>query len=172
MGMDVIGANPKNETGEYFRNNVWWWHPLWAYCLNLHGDIAGKVVNGDLNEGDGLGAEDAELLGKRLMEDISSGVTAEYANEYRAHLAGLPMEDCEYCQATGIRSDDRGIEMGFPTKELEPDVAVLLGRTHGWCNACQGEGRVHNFATNYPFDVENVQKFADFLVNSGGFAIW
>jgi hypothetical protein len=27
MGMDVYG-----ESGNYFRNNVWWWRPLANYC--------------------------------------------------------------------------------------------------------------------------------------------
>ena len=35
MGMDVFGKNPTDEKGAYFRNNVWFWHPLWDYCLHL-----------------------------------------------------------------------------------------------------------------------------------------
>ena len=34
MGFDLSGLNPKNETGEYFRNNVWWWRPLAQYVLD------------------------------------------------------------------------------------------------------------------------------------------
>ena len=33
MGMDVSGMNPSSETGEYFRNNVWWWRHLWNYSV-------------------------------------------------------------------------------------------------------------------------------------------
>ncbi|QOR55575.1 MAG: hypothetical protein UMS36scaffold28_65 [Phage 59_13] len=29
MGMDVYGVKPKSKQGEYFRNNVWSWRPLW-----------------------------------------------------------------------------------------------------------------------------------------------
>jgi len=54
MGMDVMGMNATSEKGEYFRNNVWWWRPLWDYCLNEHGDIAGQVEHGHSNDGDGL----------------------------------------------------------------------------------------------------------------------
>lgn len=29
MGMDVIGERPKSAKGKYFRNNWWFWRPLW-----------------------------------------------------------------------------------------------------------------------------------------------
>ena len=35
MGMDVYGIAPTSERGEYFRNNVWWWRPLWDYCCEV-----------------------------------------------------------------------------------------------------------------------------------------
>jgi hypothetical protein len=31
MGMDVYGKAPTVEEGKYFRNNLWWWRPLWTY---------------------------------------------------------------------------------------------------------------------------------------------
>ena len=34
MGMDIFGIEPENEKGEYFRNTVWYWHPLWNYLWN------------------------------------------------------------------------------------------------------------------------------------------
>lgn len=172
MGMDVIGKNANSEKGEYFRNNVWWWRPLWDYCQNLHGDIVASVEYGHSNDGDGLNADDAYALGRALEQDIVSGVTAEYEREYNKHLASLPMKDCEYCGATGIRTDDVGTKHGMPTKELEPEVAILVGRTHGYCNGCRGEGKVEHFLTNYGFSVENVQEFAGFLLDCGGFEIW
>jgi len=171
MGMDVIGKNPTAKRGEYFRNNVWWWHPLWDYCLNAHGDIAGKVDSGHTNDGDGLDADDALELSQRLFADIESGLAATYETEYRAHLASLPTSECKHCEGTGIRSDTVGVDNGMPEKELEEVEAILLGRTHGWCNACRGNGYVQHFATNYPFSVENVREFAEFLSNCGGFEI-
>lgn len=172
MGMDVYGKNAKTTKGEYFRNNVWWWRPLWNYCEELHGNIARKVEYGYSNDGGGLGADDALELGKRLLDDIANGVTAKYEAEHREHLASLPTSECEYCKGTGIRSDAVGIENGMPDKELEEADAIILGRTHGWCNSCRGHGKVQHFATNYPFSTENVREFAEFLVESGGFEIW
>ena len=171
MGMDVYGNKPKAEEGEYFRNNVWWWRPLWNYCLEVHGDIAGKVKDGHSNSGDGLGSRDSTKLGKLLLADIESGFTAGYEQNYRNELAQLPTEPCTYCGATGIRNDEVGVNMGMPGRELETSHAILLGRTHGWCNACDGEGKTLHWLTNYPFEIENIKRFAEFLVNCGGFKI-
>jgi hypothetical protein len=172
MGMDVYGKNPTAETGEYFRNNVWWWRPLWDYCLTVHGDLCEKVENGHSNDGDGLDAFDASLLSDRLLNDLATGVTAEYERKRNEYLATLPRHDCKWCGATGIRDDKVGVENGMPTRELETEMAIVLGRTHGWCNACNGEGKTDDFETNYGFSEENVREFALFLADSGGFQIW
>ena len=44
MGMDVYGLNPD----KYFRNNVWWWRPLWDYVCNTCYDILSEK---DMNAG-------------------------------------------------------------------------------------------------------------------------
>jgi hypothetical protein len=172
MGMDVMGKNAQTETGEYFRNNVWWWRPLWDYCLETHGDIAGKVEYGHSNDGDGLDSTDAYNLGKRLEADIESGLVAEFERQYHEHIASLPLTDCQWCGATGIRTDEVGVEHGMPTQELEPEVAILVGRTHGYCNGCRGEGKTVHWLSHYGFSVENVREFANFLMDCGGFEIW
>lgn len=171
MGMDVMGKHPEDEKGEYFRNNVWWWHPLWDYCLEVHGDIAGKVENGHYNDGDGLDAYDASVLGDRLLTDIATGVTAEYEKRYNEEMANLPRHTCHLCEGTGIRTDKVGQEMGMPTKELAPEIAIIVGRTHGFCNSCLGEGMVNDWRSSYPFSVDNVREFAEFLLDCGGFRI-
>jgi hypothetical protein len=172
MGMDVLGKKPTDKRGEYFRNNIWWWKPLWNYCEEFHGDITANVENGYCNDGDGLDGDDALELSKRLFADIESGAATTYETEYRERLASLPTSECSYCKGTGIRSDTVGVDNGLPDKELEESVAIIVGRTHGWCNSCKGYGRVEHFATNYPFSVENVQEFAEFLSTCGGFEIF
>ncbi|WJZ48481.1 hypothetical protein [Actinomycetia phage DSL-LC01] len=171
MGMDVYGVQPKTEAGEYFRNNVWWWRPLWDYCLEVAPDLAGKVEHGHSNDGDGLDAEDAVALSKRLLDLIESGETEEYELRYREQQASLPRNKCDLCGGTGVRRDAVGVQYGMPDKELDQALAVLVRRTHGWCNGCGGEGQVDHIALSYPFSVENVREFAEFLAESGGFKI-
>jgi len=95
MGMDVMGMNATSEKGEYFRNNVWWWRPLWDYCLNEHGDIAGQVEHGHSNDGDGLDGENSRTLGLRLLEDVKTGRAAEYKQTYDKALSELPRVSCD-----------------------------------------------------------------------------
>ena len=39
MGFDLTGINAKNKKGEYFRNNCWYWRPLWDFATNVTMDL-------------------------------------------------------------------------------------------------------------------------------------
>ena len=171
MGMDVYGKGATSEKGEYFRNNVWSWRPLWNYCVELAPELC-LNVDGDTNGGDGLDAEGAEGLAVILYNELVSGRTADYEKKYKAQIAALPRSVCVYCAGTGIRSDEVGQNMSMPTAVLSPAIQIITGRTHGWCNGCAGEGQVDHFSSNYPFDEANVREFAEFLSDCGGFNIW
>jgi hypothetical protein len=173
MGMDVYGKNPTNENGEYFRNNVWWWRPLWDYCCQVGDSVITDELaeSGQYNDGAGLDAENALALAEILRDEILSGRTAEHERAHREYLASLPREACDLCDSTGIRTDSIGEEMGQPTKELSPEVQILTGRTHGWCNGCDGIGTRESFGMSYPFSEANVREFVEFLESSGGFSI-
>ncbi len=171
MGMDVYGKNPTSEVGEYFRRNVWGWHPLWEYVEDTHPEIASLVIHGHTNSGDGLDGEKSTLLSKLLMEDYNSGKAEAYVVERNAKLAELPFEECKLCDSTGIRTDEIGKHNGQDTKELAPDIAIIVGRTHGWCNGCDGVGMVENWATNYYLEADDIKEFAEFLAECGGFEI-
>jgi hypothetical protein len=59
MGMDVFGCKPTNESGRYFRNSVWWWHPLADYCAEIAPHIASRCKGWHYNDGDGLDNDDS-----------------------------------------------------------------------------------------------------------------
>ncbi len=172
MGMDVYGTNPTSKEGEYFRNNVWWWRPLAEYILENHAEIVKSCTAWHTNDGDGLGELDCLTLAKALQEDISSGRMAEWETKYNEWRASLPREDCDYCNKTGIRTDDIGIKNAMHDKELDPEVQILTGRTHGSCNACSGVGTRPSFLSHYPFSIENMKSFIKFLEDCGGFRIF
>jgi len=156
MGMDVYGRKPKSEVGEYFRRNVWGWHPLWEYCSSVHLDIVGEKIAeaGHYNSGEGLGLQKSVKLAKALKEDIRSGIALEYIQLRDKFLVELPDEDCEYCDENGNRTW---------TEDAKQVVKV--------CNACSGKKKVRPFSTHYHLDLEDIQQFAEFLENSGGFNI-
>jgi hypothetical protein len=170
MGMDVYGKDPSTEKGSYFRNNVWWWRPLWDYCVEVAPELC-EDVSGHYNDGDGLNAEGASQLSTILFDELLSGRTAEYEKNRNMELAELPRENCDLCSATGIRTDAIGVDMGQPEKELPVEVQILTGRTRGWCNGCGGIGTKENWAMSYPFSLDNVREFAEFLSDCGGFSI-
>jgi hypothetical protein len=170
MGMDVYGKSATSEKGEYFRNNVWWWRPLWNYCVEVAPELCGDV-EGHTNDGDGLDEDGAKALSEILFGELWNGNTARYEHEYNLERGSQPRRDCELCGTTGIRTDAVGMEMGQPDKELSPEVQILTGRTHGWCNGCDGVGTREPWDMSYPFSVDNVKEFAEFLSECGGFSI-
>jgi hypothetical protein len=170
MGMDVYGTAPATEAGEYFRANVWYWHPLWDYCLTV-AEVANKVESGHTNDGDGLDADDAYELGKILLAEIASGRTLAHQQAYEAELANLPLDNCSVCNGSGEFTPDAEFRaqhaqlatLGLPVIDLPTEPTT--------CHRCGGVGQVANWNTNYPFSVEVVQEFADFAIASGGFSI-
>ena len=152
MGMDVLGKDPKSRKGEYFRNNVWWWRPLWEYVVSVCDDVLTKqdAGEGHLNNGHEISARKVQQIAARLSELLTSGEVNRYEHEYRAALATLPLRPCEHCTGTGTRNDQSG---------------------KGKCNGCGGRSKREAWATHYPFSADNVREFAEFCAHSGGFRI-
>ena len=151
MGMDVYGKSPDCKTGEYFRRNVWGWHPLAEYCLHAAPELVEKIQHLHSNDGDGLGKRDSQKLAVILRQEIESGSFQRYADARNARLNALPDQTCEYCKGTGKRTD----------------MEVPNG-----CNACDGKGKIRPFITSYDVDLNDVKEFADFLEHCGGFEIF
>ena len=159
MGMDVIGTDTKNKTGEYFRNSVWWWRPLAIYACEVAPEITAKC-NWYANDGDGLNGEDSILLADFLQKEIDSGRTDRYARLRQSQIEQMPNESCRLCEGTGTRQPGSKGGPGDPTKD-----GIV-------CNSCIGNGYVRPWADHYGFSVENVQEFVYFLLGCGGFEIW
>ena len=150
MGFDLYGVKAKSEKGEYFRNNVWWWRPLAKYVLR-HVEVPEEVAkHWEYNDGIEVKEKLAITIADTLDKLIKDGQTARYEKGYRAWQESLPLEECDICEGTGQRDD-----------------AFVQGK----CNACEGAGKRQAWATNYPFEVDNVKEFADFCRESGGFRI-
>lgn len=172
MGMDVYGDNPSSEVGEYFRSNVWWWRPLADYCQAVAPDACSGCEYWHTNDGDGLDATAAARLAVALREELRTGRTSVYASAYTTSLASLPRQECEFCDGTGTRQDAVGVSLNMHRKVIEhPPNHLRIGQT-GWCNGCDGTGSTKSITASYPFGVDFVEDFAEFVANSGGFKIW
>ena len=142
--------------GVYFRNNVWAWRPLWNFVTGVCDDILTEkdIESGSWNDGHKISKTKADKIAKRLWKLIEDDKVKEYEDEYKKDLASLEQVDCEICDATGKRQE--------PPK---------TGAGDRECNGCGGTGKKDDWAKSYPFEEENVRKFANFCANSGGFRI-
>ena len=136
--------------GYYYRNNCWWWRPLWNYCYDIADDIISEDVftDGHHNSGAGLDDKGAKLLGNRLLQQIREGKTIQYQASYQQYLDDLPDDDCMRCNNNNHGNNKK--------KE---------------CTNCNKTGKSTNFNKHYPFDIDNVKEFAEFCIQSGGFEI-
>ena len=71
--------------GVYFRNNCWWWRPLWDYCRIVAPDLIDDELYtaGHYNDSAGLDDDGAKELGQRLLTEIGNGNTIKYQAEYQ-----------------------------------------------------------------------------------------
>lgn len=158
MGMDVYGKKPVNETGEYFRRNVWGWRPLAEGLAELT-PIWGRVKFPQSNDGSGLGPKQSVTLADQIDAALADGRIATWCAARDAQIAALPMEECRYCEGTGRRTDEVGVKM-------------RMNRPGGiGCNGCQGVGKVEQWATNYEVEPNDFAEFSAFVRASGGFEI-
>jgi len=163
MGMDVFGKNPKTEKGSYFRNNVWYWHPLWDYCIHVLPDIANKVKYAHSNDGDGLNSVNSRKLGFALRKSIESGEAQEYIDKRQDYLDNLSNQPCHCTGVSLLESFVHDGEMPFPkTQPKDPNPE---------CHSCKGTGNIPNFQTSYHLTLDNISNFSEFLLDCGGFQI-
>jgi len=142
----------KDNPGIYFRNNCWWWRPLWTYCAIVDdGELISEDTyhSGHNNDGAGLDAKDSVKLAVKLQVTIEDGSCQSYKKDYEEHLAGLPPENCFRCNNNNHGNN----------KKRE-------------CKNCDKTGVRENFGASYPFSVDNVKNFIAFLKDCGGFEIW
>jgi hypothetical protein len=171
MGMDVYGRAPTAPEGEYFRRNVWRWHPLAALVETLCPDEAAPCKGWHYNGGDGLDAVGAATLATSLEARRTSGSVAALCTQHDAWLAALPRVKCFRCGGTGDDGDGpQPIKVEAPGLDdvFGPSVPPQPGAP---CRLCNGEGTFEDWAKAYRLDSSDVDEFIAFLQASGGFSI-
>lgn len=191
MGMDVYGTAPTDPVGEYFRRNVWGWHPLVDCTEHVcqqanHMDLFLRCEEWHTNDGDGLNATDATALASLIDQAISTGVIEKWLADRQAKIRMMQPTPCNYCKGTGIRTDAVGEKAGLPTKVIPADAKDMTWRDEylsgerpkhpragqtGTCNACDGTGKTAPFEQNYGTSLESMTDWSQFLKHCGGFEI-
>ena len=80
-------ANP----GVYFRNNVWWWRPLWQFVCERFDDVLTEqdMERGCYNDGHEITADKAMQIGIDLTCMLEDGRIEAYADRYEKELKEL-----------------------------------------------------------------------------------
>ena len=176
----------KTVDGAYFRNNNWWWRPLWEMVCSVSTDILDEkdMLAGGFNDSHCITSDKATRLGNRLWKLLDNGSIDKLIDARKKWIATLEDEECHCCEGTGTRE---GWEGWKSEKEwlkhhdsLKPkdrtgnsplDVGYEWAHKCKGCNACNGKGKTPHFENSYQIDKENVRNFATFCLKSGGFVI-
>ena len=165
MGFDISGLNPKNEKGEYFRNNVWYWRPLAEYVLKETKVIDEKDQEGwHYNDCHEVSKEDAEQIAKQLDHLIKSGHCKKFAQAWEKrrekiekHNEQVEKELEKHCEEVKTRLNDIGLApKDFPKEDHDKWEEIYNKR---------------NSDGSYPFEEENVKEFLNSVKIVVGFTI-
>ena len=117
----------KSNPGVYFRNNVWWWRPLWDFvCMHCNDFMTDEqATGGSYNDGKEIDQKTAAKIGTKLKILLEDGTV----DRWEEHIK------------------ERNEELKKSKDEDE------------------------QFFGSYPFHRNNVEHFAEFCLQSGGFVI-
>ena len=156
MGMEIYGKAPMSEEGREFPTGSHTWHGLAKYFCEVAPDIACECKHWDTNDGDGLDAAVCAALADRLQAEIDTGGTLLYLERHMARIDAMSTVPCKVCAGAGALRRLPG---------CGADGEIIA------CKDCFGDGYVRPFETDYPFDLDQIQRFVKFLRCSGGFEI-
>ena len=155
-----------NNPGAYFRNNVWWWRPLWSFTCDQCADF---LTEDDMNAGcyndNYIITEDkAVAIAERLYEALKEPETQEYLDNHmkamekaKKHNEMIEQEKKALDEiAVKITGDKNIAPIDYP-KDLKEKFDELM--------------KQRDWTSSYPINRENIENFALFAALSGGFSI-
>ena len=80
----------EDNPGIYFRNNAWWWRPLWDYVYSVCDDFINedRWDGGHSNSGESFTDEEAKIVAVRLLREIKNNDTEAYERLYEIKTEG------------------------------------------------------------------------------------
>ena len=155
----------KDNPGEYFRNNVWFWRPLWNFVCNNCQDILNEddMMGGESNSGYEISEHKAELIGRRLSALLADGTVDEVHRINALEIAKSKAHN------EIIEEELENIKKACK-KEHGKDVAPANYPEPYYTQWSELQSQ-EKWSAHYPFDKENIEDFAKFCLESGGFEI-
>ena len=122
MGFDLTGLNPnltrpepelppfpertsedweiytdwqEENCGTYFRNNVWFWRPLWNFVTGCCADILTEkdIESGYMNDGHRISNTKSKRIASRLRKFFKDGSVDAYESWYTRKISQLDEKD-------------------------------------------------------------------------------
>ena len=160
----------EENVGVYFRNNVWFWRPLWNYVYDTT-DVLTDEDNRLCHENSchPFGADKAVRIGLALLDNIKDAEAkeAEYIKDSKPRRKFNKLcdkaADCLYDEV--VDKSDGLITCPGDMKIHDP------ANYKRWSTLSHFGGGIQFGETSYPFSAANVKEFANFCLNSGGFEI-
>ena len=83
---DESDKRQEDNKGIYFRNNCWWWRPLWNYVCSECDDILddSDCEAGGWNDGKIIAKEKAKKIAKRLKSLLEDGTVKKFEVSHEA----------------------------------------------------------------------------------------
>ena len=155
--------------GVYFRNNWWYWRPMWDFVNEKCNDLIDEELydKGHGNDGE-VDQELAIDISKRILSKEVLDEAKRKQEEYDKD-AKPKQEFNELLSKAGHLYFDEIIKPMYPDKIVPADLEKLDKDAYKkWATLIfdlqYGE-------TSYPFSWENVKEFGEFCAQSGGFEI-
>ena len=81
--------------GAYFRNNVWWWRPLWSFVCSICDNILTEkdMEKGGWNDGHKISKTKSKKIASRIRSHIKDGQVKDYESYYTKKIAQLDDKD-------------------------------------------------------------------------------
>lgn len=151
--------------GVYFRNNVWWWRPLWNFvCGTCQNILTEKDMSkGTYNDGHKISKTKSKKIAARLrklIKDLDVKIYAAHFEEERQRAVEHNKEVQDKIDA--LKEEVKQLGGDMAPKDYPERYKTRWDELQD-CKKWEG---------NYPFDEENVKEFAEFCEQSGGFEIY
>ena len=177
-----VSIYQKAVPGDYFRNSIWWWSPLWNFICKTCDDFLSEkdMEAGYSNSGMTISKTKSLKIARKLDSLDKDGYIEEFETMFKEMQDKMPLEKCRVCNGIGTRKEWMGWQSETAWlkyhKTLKENIDSI-NCPYKWaneckgCNGCKGKGEIKNYKAQKTFSTENVREFSGFCRNSGGFRI-
>ena len=166
MGFDLYGQEPKNKFGEYFRQNVWGWRPIWEYVCTHHADSLDQktLEMGNYNEGHIVSKQQATTLANKIHVDLQDGTVSDFVKMVEDSVK---------------KAKEHNEKLEFHFELLKQEAIEISGNSNiapvNYPNGLDGQWKflmsLRDRKENYPTRIDDILAFQLFCKYSGGFSI-